>query len=453
MSLLSQIRDYLFLSPLPPVTEKRDIWPFVNMGGNTYPLNVLNQTLPGSKQEEPDGGYESMARLYKASPIVFAVCDARMRLFTEARFQFRRMSQGKPGDLFGTDALGILEEPWPNGNTSDLLARALQDADLAGNSYFVRRAGNVLQRLRPDRVAIILDRPEGDIDARVQGYAYYPKGRHGGVDPIILLAEQVAHFAPIPDPTARYRGMTWLTPVIREVMADTAAVTHKQSFFEAGATPNLVIKRSDEISKDAFKEWVALMEAGHAGAANAYKTLYLSSGADATVVGANLRQLDFSQVQGHGETRVAAAAGVPPIIVGLSEGLAAATYSNYGQARRAFADLWARPMWRNFAGSIKAIVDVPPGATLWYDDANIPFLAEDKADEANIASTAASTINALITTGFEPDAAVRAVMSNDLSMLVGQHSGLYSVQLQAPGTEEPEPITEPDDTPEEEEPA
>jgi phage portal protein BeeE len=365
-----------------------------------------------------------------------------MRLFTEARFQFRNIRNGKPGDLFGTRELGILERPWPGGNTSDLLARALQDADLAGNNYYVRRAGPTARRMPPDWVWLILDRPGEEIDAEVVGYAYYPGGRHGGRDPIILPVDEVAHFAPIPDPQAKYRGMTWMTPVIREVMADQAAVAHKLAFFENGATPNLVVKRPDVLGKDQFREWVNLMEAGHAGAANAYRTLYLTAGSDATVVGANLRQLDFSTVQGHGETRVAAAAGVPPIIVGLSEGLAAATYSNYGQARRAFADLWARPMWRNFAGSIRTIVNMPPGADLWYDDTNIPFLAEDKADQANIAQVSASTINALITTGFEPDAAIKAVMANDLSLLTGSHSGLYSVQLQEPGTEEPPSVDE-----------
>jgi hypothetical protein len=63
-----------------------------------------------------------------------------------------------------------------------------------------------------------------------------------------------------------------------------------------------------------------------------------------------MKQIDFKVTQGHGETRIAAAAGVPPIIVGLSEGLEAATYSNYGQARRRFADVTMRPLWRERGG-------------------------------------------------------------------------------------------------------
>ena len=114
----------------------------------------------------------------------------------------------------------------------------------------------------------------------------------------------------------------------------------------------------------------------------AYKTMYLAGGADVTIVGSDLKQLDFKLTQGAGETRIAAAAGVPPIIVGLSEGLQAATYSNYGQARRRFSDLTMRPLWGNVVGSLATIVPVPGGAELWYDDRDIPFLAEDRKDEA-----------------------------------------------------------------------
>jgi hypothetical protein len=102
------------------------------------------------------------------------------------------------------------------------------------------------------------------------------------------------------------------------------------------------------------------------------------------VVGADMRQLDFKATQGAGETRICAAARVPAIIVGVSEGLESATYSNYGQARRAFADLTMRPMWRDFAHSLATIVQVPSDSELWYDDRDIPFLQEDVKDEAEI---------------------------------------------------------------------
>jgi phage portal protein BeeE len=154
-------------------------------------------------------------------------------------------------------------------------------------------------------------------------------------------------------------------------------------------------------------------------------------------VGANLKDIDFKNVRGGGETRIAAAAGVPPVIVGLSEGLAAATYSNYGQARRRLADGTAHPLWQNLAGSLENIVKRPPGLgnRLWYDASDVPFLREDEKDAADIQQTRAATINSYITAGYEPDSVVKAVEANDLRLL--KHSGMYSVQLQKPGADQP----------------
>src|SRR5206468_3719025 len=114
------------------------------------------------------------------------------------------------------------------------------------------------------------------------------------------------------------------------------------------------------------EQWVEVFEDQHEGALNAYKTLYLGQGADATVVGSNLKDLDYAIVQGHGETRISAAGGMPAIIVGFSEGLEAATYSNFNQARRLCGDKTLRPWWRNLCASLQTLVPAPPGAELWY---------------------------------------------------------------------------------------
>lgn len=431
MGLMANIRTFLGLAGESARSDPFD-FSLLNFNGTTYPLG-LSQTMPGAKQEDIDGSFRSLnSQAFRSNGVIFACMDAHRRLFSEVRFQFRRMKDGSPGDLFGTSDLDILEVPWPNGTTGDLLGRMIQDADLAGNFYGVRRRGTI-KRLRPDWVSIILNGPAEDIDSTIAGYQYTPGGHNSGLGlaPEFLTVDEVCHFAPIPDPMAAYRGMSWLTPLVREIQADSAATAHKLAFFENGATPNLVMKRTDELSKENFDKWVAMMEGGHAGAANAYRTLYLSGGADATVIGANMQQLEFKVTQGAGETRIAAAAGVPPIIVGLSEGLSAATYSNYGQARRAYADLWARPTWRNAAGSLASFTRVPAGAELWYDDSDIPFLAEDQKDVADIAFTKAQTIRQLVEAGFKPDSIIKAVMADDMTIL--KHSGLYSVQLQEPG--------------------
>jgi phage portal protein BeeE len=359
---------------------------------------------------------------------------ARMSVFSAPRFTWQRLNNGTPSEMFGTQELKLLETPWAGGTTQDLLSRVIQDADLAGNSYWTAHEGDAV-RMRPDWVQIVLERRRhphgGDLGWRRYGYLY----QEPGCDPVFLWPQEVAHFAPVPDPLATFRGMSWLTPVLRETMNDNLMAAHKRKYFENAATPNLVVKLAREVTPEAFGKFKAKMESSHRGVENAYKTLYLGGGADVSVVGSDFQQMDFSSVQGAGETRIASAAGVPPIIVGLSEGLKAATYSNYGQARRRFADGTIHPLWQNAAGSFAPLV-TPPGSgsgavRLWYDARQVPFLREDARDAAEIQGIESRTIRALVDAGYTPASVQQAVNASDWSLLV--HTGLFSVQLQKPG--------------------
>jgi hypothetical protein len=107
---------------------------------------------------------------------------------------------------------------------------------------------------------------------------------------------------------------------------------------------------------------------------------------------------------------------------------------NYTAARRAAADKVFRPLWRQFCGSLEQIVTVPRNSELWYDDRDIPFLQEDLKDSAEIQNQRAQTVRTLLDAGYEADSVIDAVENDDFSLL--SHSGLFSVQLQPPGTQE-----------------
>lgn len=414
-----------------------EMFQFGGMGYGVFPTQTL-----AAGEERIDGGFFGYVQgAYRSNGVVFACITARMLLFSEVAFRFQQIRDGRPGRLFGTPALGILESPWEGGTTGDLLARAITDVDLGGN-FFAAMIGGQLRRLRPDWVTIVAGSRSGAEggswapDVELLGYVFHPGGAASGKTGIPFLPNEILHWAPIPDPGFQFRGMSWLTPVLNEVMADGAATRHKKAFFENGATVNMVVSLDPAISPENFEKWVALFEKDHRGAENAYKTLFLGGGADVKPVGADMKQLDFAAVQGHGETRVCAAARVPPIIVGLSEGLESATYSNYGQARRAFSDGTMRPLWRSFAGAASSVVKVPSNARLWYDDRDVPFLQEDLRDAAEIQGREAQTIATLIREGYTPESVVAAVENANWSLL--EHSGLISVQLHSPG-DEPSP--------------
>lgn len=414
-----------------------------SLGYGSWSSLGMTQTQPGQAAERAPTDFPGYATLFATNPVIWACMSARQDVFSATRFLWQRLNKGRPSEMFGSSELRLLEEPWVGGTTQDLLARVIQDADLAGNSYWARSEDGDLVRLRPDWVQIVLERREfrgGHMGYKRLGYLYTePDG-----DPVPLLVDEVVHFAPKPDPMASFRGMSWLTPILRETANDNLMSRHKRSFMENAATPNLVVKFSREVQPDALEKFRAKADAAHKGASNAYKTMYLGGGADVSVVGRDFQQLDFSNTQGAGETRIAAAAGVPPIIVGLSEGLKAATYSNYGQARRRFADGTIHPLWQNVAGSFSRLVAPPGGGSgavrLWYDARDVPFLREDRKDAAEIQGLQSRTIRALVDAGYEAESVKHAVMSEDWDLLT--HTGLFSVQLQKPGGTGPptEPI-------------
>lgn len=397
----------------------------------------LNQTIKGTVEQIDSSFAGYVQGGLQRNAIVFAAMVARASIFSEARFQFQQMRNGHPGDLFGTADLALLERPWPGATTGDLLARASLDVDNAGNFFAVRRR-NRIKRLRPDWVDIVLgsendpDVEAGDIDAEVLGYVYYPGGRYSERDPEFLLREQVCHFAPYPDPLASFRGMSWLTPIIREIQSDNAATSHKVKFFENGATPNMVV--TVDIDEDKFDRFVEAFERNHKGVANASKTLYLMAGTTVDVVGKDLKEMDFRVTQGAGEVRIANAAGMHAVILGLSEGLQGSSLNqgNFSAARRLVADKTMRPLWRNFCGSMEMIVPPPPASRLWIDTSDIPFLREDAKDAAEIQAQHSSSIRQLVDAGFTPESVVDAIVSGDLTRL--EHTQLFSVQLQPPGT-------------------
>lgn len=408
-------------------------------GGHSYGLG-FNQTLPGKPQEQIGNDFASYVRgAYKSNGIIFACILARMSLFSEARFMYRRLRDGRPQDLWGNAGLQKLETPWRNGTTGDLLARMEQDNSLAGNSFTLDRGIAGLRRLRPDWVTIVIASEAEDPlemawdpNAEIAGYAYTIGGPVSGRTPTVFRPELVAHYAPTPDPEASYRGMSWITPIVMEVMGDKAASEHKLDFFERGGTPNMTVEYDPAVvkSEEDFQAWMEAIEAQIAKFGPSNRRLHLGGGTKANVVGSSFEQIEFKLTQGAGEVRIAGAARVPPTVLGLSEGLQGSSLNagNFQASMRHFADSTMRPLWRSASGSLAPLVNVPSDSELWYDDRDISALQADRTDAAEIQEKESQTIRTLVDGGFEPDSVTKAVLNSDWNLLV--HSGLPSVQVQ-----------------------
>lgn len=406
------------------------------LGRSTYSeqkasgASVLMTAFGSPDNEKILPSFTNSVAAYQNSGVVFGVVLARLGLFSEAELKFQRLSDKS---LFGTPALAKLEVPWPGGSTAELLARMEQDVSLAGNAY-IRDAGVNLERLRPDWVTIVSEiviDPISDTEVRqVVGYVYDPPAsehRSAAFYPV----DEVAHWSPIPDPIANFRGMSWLTPVLREIDADLQMTDYKRAYLTNAATPNLLIKYDKKLERDKLERLKDQIEARHGGVNNAFRTLVLDEGADTSVLGNTFEQMQFSAVQAAGENRIAVAGGVPGIVAGLKEGMAAATYSNYEQAMRRFGDITMRPHWRGAATALSKLVVVPPGARLWYDISQVAALQQGDKERADAMLVLAEAAQALVVAGFTPESVTLALSAGDITLL--KHSGLVSVQMQTPG--------------------
>ena len=411
---------------------------WVDMISNPDFAPFMSQTWSPDRETTPT----TQANSYSTSGPIFSLIAARMQVFSQARFGWTTFKGSTPGDMTYTRELDVLERPWSGGVTADLLSRMELHASTAGTAY-VRRVKNRLRLLNPLWVTVVIgseedvDHPAEAGDAEIIGWLYTPPNAKGTI--LLPGQRELAMYAPLPDPDNNFLGMSWVTPVIRDISADNLSMLHKRKYFENAASPNFAIKFDPTVSIERVREFKRLMQAEHRGVMNAYKTLFLGGGADPVPVGNNMREMDFANIQGKGESRMASAAGVPPSWVGFSEGLqgSALNAGNFASARRRFGDGTMSHLWSNAAASLQEIVKAPTGKQLWYDVKGVPFMREDAKDAAEIAAAEAETIGSLVREGFTPESAIKAVKNGgDWNLLV--HSGLVSVQLQVPGSQPPQ---------------
>lgn len=421
--------------------------------GNQYPIGVMQ----GSRAEEPDPTFRSYVdNIHRRSGPVAAAVSARAYLMSQIRFAWRYgWTNPDAGALHSSRALTPIERP-AGSTRPGLLFQLEQDASYAGSGYAVRR-GNTIRRLAPDHVTFLLgsnedprwtsdDMPSVPWDLQVLALIYRPDPANNRNIEAFMPGE-FAVWAPEPDPVYFWRGQSWVTSVVREVVADSQATDHQRKFFENAATPNLVFVMDPSKTAEQVQQYADVVNSRHTGAMNAYKNMYLGGGTDVKVVGSSLESLNLKDLTGGLENRVAIRSRVPAVILGTREGLSGSSLNagNYNAARRMLADGWFAPHAESLCASLEAIVPPPAGSELWYRRDEILFLQEDQKDAADISAAQAQTYRQLVDGGAEPDSVTDFLATGDVKKI--RHTGKLSVQLQPPGEgdEDPDAMSEGDD--------
>ena len=281
-------------------------------------------------------------------------------------------------------ALELLDRPNPWQTGDELFAATLLSGIVEGNAYWIK------ERTNSGKVAAFYYVPHwtmapfarnGDF---LTGYIYRANGEER-----FYLPSDVVHFRyGLPDPNTY--GRTAIGPLramLREVATDNEAAAFtftalKNHGFSGGLiAPGKEVDSMTPEQRRAFKAAITEQTTGD----NRGGWIVASDAYQFNVLGQSPDDMALDAIRGISETRVAAAIGVSPIVVGLKSGLDAGTYSNYDQAREAAYEQCIIPLQKAFARILTnqhLRVDVVGGERLRYswDWSSVRCLQEDETD-------------------------------------------------------------------------
>ena len=396
----------------PPAWLASQIQDALRYGGHTYLLN--SQTYGPNEAPVLSGARDAIL----SNGTVYGIMRRRTDLFAQGEFAFRRYGRGMPtlADIVTSTALAPLQPSRP------LLEQCDIDVAVTGASFWTVDG---LRNLPAEYCTIVQtsdanpDDPAGMWDARPAGLIYQAPQQ----DPEVFLWAEIVAYIPERDPSARWRGMSWLRPCMEDVSADNGARRYLSRFFDNAATPNAAVVFPPEVLKETVEAFRDLFLQKHAGVERSFRTAFLGGGADLKVIGSTLKDLDSEAIRTQVHKDIAASAGVPIVAAGIEQG----TYANSKEANRQLADSKIRYLWAVAAEAFAPAVLAPSGTELFVDTSRIAALQADATDDAQVLATQAQTMRTLLDGGYDPPSVTAAVTTGDLTKLV--HSGNLSVQL------------------------
>lgn len=210
--------------------------------------------------------------------------------------------------------------------------------------------------LRPDRIAPILGIEAGA--KLLAGWEYRLGGRSYTLPPGDVL------YFNFPDPSddtgGIFGGLGPMQVLAQEIDTDQAATSHVYALIKNFAMPGVLLKVKNKLTKDTAKDlkdaFVRRYGDMHRG-----EPAVIDNDADVTALSNTLKDLEFPDVRAISETRIAAAFGTPPVLVGLKAGLDKATMNNVAESRELFTETTLAVLWRRLSDQIT--VDLLPDFT------------------------------------------------------------------------------------------
>jgi HK97 family phage portal protein len=206
--------------------------------------------------------------------------------------------------------------------------------------------------------------------------------------PFLLKAEDVGVFRYNSSPLMGPMGTPPLMAAMKHVSIENQMTNFTQVFFQNAGVPSWIAvlrEQYQDISQEDAEATAERMRQRFGGGRGAGQIGILPALERLERVSLDYNEMAFTDLSDMTAASICSAFAVPPILIHTKLGLDASTYSNYGQARRAFYEDTITPLWRRLDGAMtRALLpefDVDESVSLEFDTSEIPALQDDLTNE------------------------------------------------------------------------
>jgi len=237
----------------------------------------------------------------------------------------------------------LLENPSPDYDMGELIARTVAYIDLTGSALWVKdpTRGGLIGRLTPFsgeefRVEPAADRIYGRFLLDVDGRGQFSR---------VKAPEEVVHFQE-PNPLDWSRGISKVDVALQMLNLGQAAIAATKDILRNSLFPSVVIQSASDWNPSP-DEWEAYKQAvdSYADRDKRGKPLVLLGGGTATKLAATMKDLLPGDILSRVEATVSAVFGVPAVVLQYQIGMENAPWSQMGEARRMAYDDTVVPDW------------------------------------------------------------------------------------------------------------
>ena len=325
---------------------------------------------------------EQQEKIYQKSAIIYACIQRLSNAFIEASIDIGRETEDGWENDEENALYDVLKQPNSYQSAGTFFNQVLAHLLLTGVSYVVkvRNRGQVIQQLLPFPTSWI-KKNRNNTTGAVTSYSIY---QGSGSDLVVPIEDMIVIGFVDPNVPSQFVGP--LQAASKEYDTDIERQNYLMEMLVNLKAPGLILKQelawTDEQKTAARQRINDLIGKGKRG-----NPLFLEGQYSSAEMMAPLKDLDWPGLTTLSETRICAAFGIPPIVLGLRAGLEHATYSNYREAEKAFYRGTVNALWR-FIGneltrSLIWLEDDDSETIIKFNTSHVKQLQEDEKEAAD----------------------------------------------------------------------